>query len=72
MANVPVRRSGAGGRAHILLVPLLLAGLPVAVWLDLSQLSEAMLLRQAGDLNSIISSVRAYYATSVVGRVLAA
>jgi class 3 adenylate cyclase len=72
MANVPVRRSGTGGRALILLVPLLLAGLPIAVWLDLTQLSEAMLLRQAADLNSIITSVRGYYATNVVGRVLAA
>ena len=71
MAKVPVSRSGAGGRALLLLVPLLLAGLPLAVWLDLTRLSEAMLLRQAGDLNSIISSVRAYYATNVVGRVLA-
>jgi class 3 adenylate cyclase len=50
---------------------MLLAGLPVAVWLDLSSLSEATLLRQANDLNSVISSVRSYYATNVVGRVLA-
>ena len=67
-----MRRSGTGGRALILLVPLLLAGLPIAVWLDLTRLSEAMLLRQAADLNSIITSVRGYYATNVVGRVLAA
>ncbi len=50
----------------------LIAGLPVAVWLDLRNLTETALLRQARDLNSVVSSVRAYYATNVVGRVLAA
>ena len=56
----------------VLLVILLLAGLPVAVWLDLSNLAETNLRRQASDLNSIISSVRGYYASNVVGRILAA
>ncbi len=56
----------------VLLVLALLAGLPLAVWLDLSNLSDTALRRQAGDLNSVISSVRAYYATNVVGRVLTA
>src|SRR5476651_459267 len=55
----------------ILLVLALLAGLPLAVWLDLRNLTEANLLRQARDLNSVVSSVRAYYASNVVGRVLA-
>jgi adenylate cyclase len=55
----------------VLLVLLLLAGLPVAVWLDLSDLADTNLRRQATDLNSLISSVRGYYATNVVGRVLA-
>ena len=54
-----------------LLVGLLLVGLPLAVWLDLSNLVDTNLRRQAGDLNSIISSVRDYYATNVVGRILA-
>lgn len=53
------------------LVLLLLAALPVAVWLDLTNLAEAALRRQATDLNSVISSVRGYYASNVVGRVLA-
>jgi class 3 adenylate cyclase len=53
-------------------VLLLLAGLPVAVWLDLRNLTETALHNQASDLNSVISSVRAYYASQVVGRVLAA
>ena len=55
----------------VLLVALLLAGLPVAVWLDLSNLVDTNLGRQETDLNSLISSVRGYYATNVVGRVLA-
>ena len=55
----------------ILLVLVLLAGLPVAVWLDLRNLTEQALLRQASDLNSVITSVRGYYANNVVGRVLA-
>src|ERR1700756_4566912 len=52
-------------------IALLLAALPVAVWLDLTNLVDAALRRQASDLNSVISSVRAYYASNVVGRVLA-
>ena len=45
--------------------------LPLAVWLDLTNLGETALRRQASDLNSVITSVRGYYATNVVGRVLA-
>src|SRR5215813_302347 len=55
----------------VLLVLLLLAGLPLAVWLDLSNLVDTNLRRQARDLNSVITSVRGYYAANVVGRVLA-
>jgi hypothetical protein len=55
----------------ILLVAVLLAGLPLAVWLDLRNLTEAAPRRQAGDLNSVISSVRGYYASNIVARVLA-
>jgi adenylate cyclase len=54
------------------LILLLLVALPAAVWLDLSNLGETGLRRQAADLNSVISSVRAYYGSNVVGRVLAA
>ncbi|MGB8758940.1 MAG: adenylate/guanylate cyclase domain-containing protein, partial [Pseudolabrys sp.] len=67
----PVRSTGSHGLAFILLVLVMLAGLPVAVWLDLRNLSETALLRQAKDLNSVVSSVRGYYASNVVGRVLA-
>src|SRR5260370_40546784 len=52
-------------------VAMLLRALPLAVWLDLTNLAEAALRRQATDLNSVITSVRGYYATNVVGRVLA-
>src|SRR5271155_3198274 len=53
------------------MIVALLAGLPIAVWMDLSNLVQANLVRQASDLNSVISSVRSYYASNVVGRILA-
>jgi len=55
----------------ILLALFLLLGLPLAVWLDLRRLTDEALRRQASDLNSLITSVRDYYANNVVGRVLA-
>ena len=58
------------GWLPVLLVALLLAGLPAAVWLDLRNLSEHSLEVQAKDLNSVITSVRTYYAQNVVNRVL--
>ena len=54
----------------VALVLVLLAGLPLVVWLDLRNLAEASLRRQAGDINSIVTGVRGYYAANVVGRVL--
>ena len=63
--------SERAGVLQVLLVILLLVGLPVAVWLDLDNLADANLHHQARDLSSMISSVRAYYATNVVDRVLA-
>jgi adenylate cyclase len=67
-----VRSVTAGSRGVVLtlLVVGMLAGLPIAVWLDLRNLAENSLLRQAKDLNSVVSSVRGYYASNVVGRVL--
>lgn len=61
-----------GGRLLMLLVLVMLAGLPLAVWLDISSLSKSMLKRQSEDLSSVISSIRAYYANNVITRVLAA
>lgn len=71
-----MRQSGSAAASSsgfllVLLVVLLLAGLPVAVWLDLRQATAAALLRQARDVNSVITSVRDYYANNVAGRVLA-
>src|SRR5512147_2802009 len=61
------------GRARsALLVLVLLAGLPLAVWLDLRSLSETSLRRHANDLASVINGMRGFYATEVVARVLAA
>ncbi|HEY2889106.1 MAG TPA: DUF3365 domain-containing protein, partial [Dongiaceae bacterium] len=66
-------RDGSGSHGWVLaaLVAILLGGLPVAVWLDLRNLSEDLLHRQASDMNSLITSVRGFYAKDVVGRVLA-
>ena len=67
-------RPGVTARAHswmlVPLVLLLLAGLPAAVWLDLRNLSEAALRLQATDINSLVTSVRTYYAGSIVDRVM--
>ncbi len=53
-----------------LAVVLGLVFLPVAVWLDLRNLSDAHLQSQASDFSSVISDIRSYYARNVVGRVL--
>ncbi len=70
MKNTPVALTRLRGWIGLPLVLLLLAGLPAAVWLDLRNLSETALRLQASDLNSVITSMRTYYATNVVGRVL--
>jgi len=61
-----------GARLLVLLVLLMIACLPLAVWLDINSLSRDGLQRQAQDMSSLITSIRSYYATNVVGRVLAA
>jgi adenylate cyclase len=55
----------------VVVVLVLLAALPLAVWLDLQHIARVGLTRQAEDLNSIITSIRGYYSTNVVARVLA-
>jgi adenylate cyclase len=55
----------------VALVLLVLAGLPVAVWLDLRSLSEHALRDQADGLISMIDRIRGYYADNVVERVMA-
>jgi class 3 adenylate cyclase len=52
-------------------ITLLLLALPIVVWLDLSALDDAALRQQADNFNSVITSVRSYYADNVVGRILA-
>jgi adenylate cyclase len=68
-AKTAVAESRVGGRLLILLVLVMLAGLPLAVWLDISNLSRAALSRQAEDLSSVVTGIRSYYANNVVGRI---
>ncbi|MGH8733491.1 MAG: adenylate/guanylate cyclase domain-containing protein, partial [Burkholderiales bacterium] len=67
----PVDRAGAYGPLVVGLVILLLAGLPFAAWMDMRNLSESILRRQADEIGRIINDMRNFYATDVVGRVLA-
>jgi len=71
-----LRSTAGAGKGRVLLlvalVLIMLIGLPLAVWLDISNLSRNILGRQAQDLSSVITSIRGYYASNVVGRVLAA
>ena len=64
---------GAKSRGIVagLVIAGLLAALPLAVWMDLTNLTESSLRRQASDLNSVITGVRGYYARNIVARVLA-
>src|SRR5271168_2947671 len=73
MANEQTR-AAAGWNVGVisLMIAAMLVGLPLAVWLDLRNLVASNLLHQANDVNSVISSMRSYYSTNVVGRILAA
>jgi adenylate cyclase len=59
-------------RTLFVIVALLLAALPLAVWLDLRDLTERTSRRQALDIGTIITEIRGFYATDIVGRILAA
>ncbi len=72
MADIGLSHKRGRSLALILVVLVLLLGLPLAVWLDLRNLTDEALRRQASDLNSVITSVRGFYASDVVGRILAA
>jgi adenylate cyclase len=72
MADVRLSHTRSRSVALTTLILVLLLGLPLAVWLDLRNLTDTALRRQAADLNSVITSVRGFYASDVVGRVLAA
>jgi adenylate cyclase len=56
--------------ASIVALVIVLAGLPLAVWFDLREISENTLRRQADVLSVVINSFRDYYADNVVARVL--
>jgi adenylate cyclase len=71
MQSTRPKHARARAYAPTALVIALLLGLPIAVWLDVRNLTEAALRRQASDLNSVISSVRSFYGSNVVARVLA-
>ena len=72
MPDVRLKHTRARSVALLVLVLILLLGLPLAVWLDLRNLTDTALRRQASDLNSVMTSVRGFYASDVVGRILAA
>jgi adenylate cyclase len=72
MTNFDSLNERSGGKLLVFLVVVLLAGLPLAVWLDLRLLSAANLQRQANDLNTAITDIRDFYAADVVGHVLSA
>jgi len=50
------------------LLAVVIGGLPLAVWLDLRELSERQLTEQAQELSGIIDDLRDFYAENVVGR----
>jgi adenylate cyclase len=61
---------GSSTLGLFVVVVLLLAALPVAVWLDLRELTETNSRQQARDVGAIITDIRGLYATDVVGRIL--
>jgi class 3 adenylate cyclase len=69
----PARRRRHGSSAQtigvILTVVTLLAALPVAVWLDLRDLTFRTSERQAFDTGTIITDIRTFYANDIVGRI---
>jgi hypothetical protein len=59
------------GWLSIAAVIVLLVGLPLAVLLDLRSLTQTALKTQTTDLNAVITGIRNFYSTDIVGRVLA-
>lgn len=55
-----------------LLVTLAIVLLPIAVWLDLRNISDQNLRQQATSITQVITAFRSYYATNVVNRIIAA
>ena len=52
-------------------VCLLIAGLPLALWLDLRNLSDDALQLQATEMAVVIDTIRSHYASAIVARVKA-
>src|SRR5437764_5077847 len=71
MKKLPSPGTRPRGLLLSLLVLVLLMALPLAVWLDLRNITESSLRRQASDLSSVITGIRGYYASHIVARVLA-
>ncbi len=69
-ANPPKQQSSYGALV-VGLVALLLLGLPFAAWLDMRDLSERILHRQADEVGRIIDDMRNFYASDVIARVAA-
>jgi methyl-accepting chemotaxis protein len=56
--------------AKFVVLAALLAALPAAIWIDTRNHTVEALEREARNFDAIISSIRAYYASDVVARVL--
>jgi adenylate cyclase len=54
----------------LFVVVLLLAALPVAAWLDLASISERTLRTQANAFDRVMTSIRNFYSSNIVNRVL--
>jgi adenylate cyclase len=72
MADTPVAppNQRSYGWLVVVGVAVLLLGLPLAAWLDMRELSERILRRQAEEVSRIIDDMRAFYASDVVERIL--
>ena len=57
-------------RVLIALVVLLLAGLPLAVYFDLRDVTESAIALQARDFDSVITGIRTFYADRIVRSVI--
>ena len=68
-SNSVSQSSPRRGTALVLLI-LLLAGLPAAVWFDMQNLTVNILRNQAADLDSVITSIRNFYSSNIVNHVL--
>jgi hypothetical protein len=53
-------------------VLLLLVALPVAVWLDLTDISERTMRTQANTFDRVMTSIRTFYSSNIVNRALSA